>query len=108
MAKTGRHYARKSMERFSYWHLTALVALALLHSTGARAQLMIQTKCDAAQLHCVLLVGPPGNAGTVSVPVVIGNQGQPATGAAQLYCTQIAEQQTWPARPPMRQCRLWQ
>jgi hypothetical protein len=98
------------MEGFSYWHITFIVALALLHSTGARAQLMIQTKCDAAQTHCIIVVGPPGNAGTVSVPVVIGNQGQQATGAQaqQLYCTRIEEQQTWPSQPPMRQCRLWQ
>jgi hypothetical protein len=99
------------MERFSNWHITAVVALALLHSTGARAQLMIQTRCDAAQSRCIILVGPPDrNAGTVSVPVVIGNQGQPAAGAQaqQLYCTQIAEQQTWPSRPSMRQCKLWQ
>jgi hypothetical protein len=83
------------MERFSYWLITAVVALALLHSAGARAQLMIRTKCDAAQSHCVILIGPPSNAGTVSVPVVIGNQGQQATGtqAQQLYCTHIAEQQ---------------
>jgi hypothetical protein len=97
------------MERFSCWHITAVLALALLHSSGARAQLMTQTKCDAARSHCVVLVGPPSSSlGTVSIPVVVGNQGQQGTGTqAQLYCTQVEEQQTWPSRPPMRQCRLW-
>ena len=97
------------MERLTYWHIPAAVALALLQSGGARAQLMIQTRCDASQSHCVMLVGPPGGAGTVSIPVTVDNQGRPSIGTEpqQLNCTSIDEQQMSPARPPIRRCRLW-
>jgi hypothetical protein len=77
----------------------AVVVLALAQITNAYAQLVIERRCDA--MHCVTLVGPPGNATTVFVPLIGGGQ-------AQLRCTKIREEQVWPARPPMRKCGLWE
>jgi hypothetical protein len=90
------------MGRLRYRTMMAAVALALAHITNARAQLMIETRCDATQSHCVMLIGPPGDAKTVFIPLIGGTQ------ARQLRCTQVEDDQVWPARPPMRQCRLWE
>jgi hypothetical protein len=87
------------MGRLMYWPIDAAVVLALAHSTEARAQLMIETRCDATQSNCVTLIGPPGQARTVFIPPSSGNQ--------VLRCTNIGEEQVWPARPPMRKCGLW-
>jgi hypothetical protein len=89
------------MGRSLYWVIEAAVALALAHSTSAQAQLMIESRCDATHSHCITLVGPPGNADTVFIPLIGGAQGQ-------LRCTIIRNEQVWPARPPMRKCGLWE
>ncbi len=82
------------------------VVLALAQSTAAQAQLMIQSQCNASQSNCAILIGPPGNAATVYVPLV--NPVQSPLQDRQLRCTQIENQGTWPSRPPMRQCRMWE
>jgi hypothetical protein len=48
------------MGRLMYWLIEAAVVPPLAHSTNARAQLMIETRCDATHSHWVTLVGPPG------------------------------------------------
>jgi hypothetical protein len=88
------------MGRLLYWLIEAAVVLALAYSTEARAQLMIETRCDATHSNCVTLVGPPGQAQTVFIPLISGTQA--------LRCTKIGGEQVWPARPPMRKCGLWE
>ena len=80
--------------------ITSALVLALAHSTGARAQLMIEQHCDATLSHCVILVGPPGSAETVFIPLIGGAR-------SEFRCTMIREEQVWPTRPPMRNCKLW-
>ena len=77
----------------------AVAVLALAYSTDAYAQLVIETRCDAT--HCLTLVGPPGNATTVFIPLIGGTQ-------TQLRCTKIREEQVSPPRPPLRKCGLWE
>lgn len=89
------------MGRLLYWLIEAVAVLALAHSTNARAQLMIDSRCDAPHSHCVTLVGPPGNAATIFIPLIGGAQ-------AQLRCTKIRDEEVWPARPPMRKSGLWE
>jgi hypothetical protein len=88
------------MGRLLYWLIEAAVVPALAHSSNARAQLMIESRCDATHSHCVTLVGPPGQARTVFIPLI--------SGTRALRCTEITEEQVWPARPPMRKCGLWE
>jgi hypothetical protein len=88
------------MGRLVYWLIEAAAVLTLAHSTDARAQLMIETRCDATHSNCVTLVGPPGQAQTVFIPLISGTQA--------LRCTKISEEQGWPAKPPMRKCGLWE
>jgi hypothetical protein len=78
----------------------SVLVLALAPGTSARAQLMIERRCDATLSHCVILVGPPGRAETVFIPLIGGAQ-------AEFRCTMIREEQVWPTRPSMRNCRLW-
>jgi hypothetical protein len=88
------------MGRLRCWLIEAAVVLALAHSTNVRAQLMIETRCDATHSNCVTLVGPPGQAQTVFIPLISGTQA--------LRCTKISEELVWPARPPTRKCGLWE
>jgi hypothetical protein len=88
------------MGRLVCWLIEAAAVLTLAHSTDARAQLMIETRCDATHSNCVTLVGPPGQAQTVFIPLISGTQA--------LRCTKISEEQGWPAKPPMRKCGLWE
>ena len=86
------------MGRLVYRLIEAAAVLTLTHGTDARAQLMTETRCDATHSNCVTLVGPPGQARTVFIPLISGTQA--------LRCTTISEEQVWPARPPMRKCGL--
>lgn len=88
------------MGRVLYRLVEAAVVLALAHSTDAQAQLMIDTRCNAMHSNCVALIGPPGQAQTVFIPLLSGTQA--------LRCTKIREEKVWPARPPARNCGLWE
>lgn len=94
------------MERLLQAMIKIAFVLALAQSTAARAQLMIESRCNASQSNCVILIGPPGSATTINVP--LADPIQSPLQDRQLRCTQIEEQDTWPARPPMRQCRTWE
>jgi hypothetical protein len=92
---------QETMARLLQLFIEAAAVLMLVYGGTARAQLNIESRCDGTNSHCVIVVGPPGNAQIIFIPLIGG------TGA-QLRCTKIREEEVWPARPDMRKCGLWQ